>query len=369
MLLLASIALAVEPPPPIVNGSTTSDFPQVVTLFAVDRNGYGGNFCSGTLIAPTWVLTAAHCVEAMSSDFRGYDLYVVAGSDLDSNRGITEYVQAASWAEHPRYDAVNLQNDIGIVELTSRMAMDFMPVNKDAISSRDMGDDYRYVGWGITSDNAQDSTKKRTADLPAYDYDGQVLYASDPTDQQNVCSGDSGGAGLEMLSGGGYELAAVNSFVFSPDGDRTPCVGGATGGTRVDAYISWIEGYTPVYNAAELAASGGGGGGGTDTGGGGGTDTGGGGGTDTGTTDTGGADTGSTDVPTGSAGDTDLGDPALPDEVGEDYAGTKGLGCATAPVHVGPLVGPLTPARSPGTLPSGAGWLAAGLALLVRRRR
>lgn len=348
MLLLASIALAAEHPPPIVNGTTTSDFPQVVTLVAVDRDGYGGNFCSGTLIAPTWVLTAAHCVEAMSSDYRGYDLYVVAGNDLDSSRGITEYVQAASWAEHPRYDAVNLQNDIGIVELTSRMAMDFMPVNKDAISNRDMGDDYRYVGWGITSDNAQDGTKKRTADLPAYDYDAQFLYAYDPTDQQNVCSGDSGGAGLELLSGGGYELAAVNSFVFSPDGDRAPCVGGATGGMRVDVYISWIEGYTPVYNAAELASSGGGGGGGgTDTGGGGG------GGTDTGTTDTGGADTGSTDVPTGSAGVTDLGDPALPDEVGEDYAGTKGLGCASVP----------------GSLPAGAGWLAAGLALLVRRRR
>ena len=354
-ILLAALHFAVAaepPPPPIVNGSTTTDFPQVVTLFAVDSRGYGGNFCSGTLIADTWVLTAAHCVEAMASDYSGYDLYVVVGYDLDTRAGVQDYVQASAWYEHPRYDADQLSNDIGIVELSSTISgVEIMPVNKDALTSRDMGEDYRYVGWGITSDSAQDSTKKRTADLPAYEYDAQFLYAYDPDDQQNVCSGDSGGAGLEILTGGGYELAAVNSFVFSPDGDRTPCVGGATGGTRVDAYLSWIEDYTPVYSYDELAASSSSGGGSSS----GGSSSGGSssGGSSSGGSSSGGSSSGGTD--TGSGADTAVDaageDPVRPDEVGEDYK--AGFGCSTSGA------------------PSGlGGWMiVAGLATLIRGRK
>src|SRR5947207_547191 len=46
MFVLVAAALAQEPPP-IVNGSTTRDYEQVVTLLSFASNGYGYNFCSG----------------------------------------------------------------------------------------------------------------------------------------------------------------------------------------------------------------------------------------------------------------------------------------------------------------------------------
>ncbi|MDP2309619.1 MAG: serine protease [Pseudomonadota bacterium] len=327
MLLAILTPAFAQEAPPIVNGSTTRDYGQVVTLYAADNDGYGYNFCSGTLIASDWVLTAAHCVAAMDDNERSGmpNLIIIVGYDLNTEAGVTDYAYARRWIEHPSYNDSTLQNDIGIIELeTDITSIDIMPVNKDDIRSGDIGDDFRYVGWGITSDSGTDSSKKRTADIPLYDYDSMFLYGYDPEDNQNVCSGDSGGAALQILGTNAFELAAVNSFVS--DDDSTYCEGGYTGGTRVDSFISWIEGYTPVYSYDELESDAD-----TDTD----TDTDTDSDTDTDTdTDTD-ADTDAdsdtdTDADTDGGPVTDLGDdPVRPNDVGEDYSSESML-CATA---------------------------------------
>ena len=90
------------------------------------------------------------------------------------------------------------------------------------------------MGYGATSDNGGGSGTKRTADIPIYDYDSFLLYTYDPSGQQNVCYGDSGGAAL-WYDGSQYLLAGVNSFVYPS------CAQGAAGAGRVDSAISWIE--------------------------------------------------------------------------------------------------------------------------------
>lgn len=250
-VLIFSVAHAEMVAPPIVNGSTTSAYEAVGSLVAISGD-YGGSFCSGTLVARDWVVTAAHCVAAINDDLRGYDIYFAITSNV--YRDWDDYARVDRAIEHPSYRSTDYYYDIGLVELnTSITSVDPMPVNKDRVNSAWIGDDLRFVGFGITSDYDKDTGGvKRFADMPVDDYDSLVIIGYDPEDDQNACSGDSGGAALEILSGGAFELAGVIAFGY--DEDSTPCEGGSSGNTRVDAFIDWIEGYTPVYGADETDA-------------------------------------------------------------------------------------------------------------------
>ena len=247
------LAFAAAPPPPIVNGDTTSDYESVGVLLLCDNRGYCSDFCSGTVIDSKWVLTAAHCVEAFDDYARaGYTGYFGVGRNLDA---LTDYAEFADWHEHPDYSSRDLQNDIGIVELKTAIGVDPMPLNTDRVTSGWVGDDLTYVGWGITTDSGSDSGTKRYAMMPVYDYDTQFIYSYDGPDDQNLCSGDSGGASLETV-GSGYELAGVNSFVFSYESSSTACIGGGAGVTRVDQHIDWIEGYTGSLSGSDTGGGG-----------------------------------------------------------------------------------------------------------------
>jgi secreted trypsin-like serine protease len=221
----------------IVNGIETDGYPNVVALAGIS-GGYNYVWCSGTLIDPNFVLTAAHCVDSVSYvQSIGLTPYVIFGSDLYG--GFTDAIEIVGYAEHPSYSGEYLLNDIGIVELGSpATGIDLAVLNDEPVTSSWIGTTMTMLGFGVIFDDGPGSGTKRMTDLDVVGYSNQFIETYTPG--TNLCSGDSGGPGFENTSYGTQELAGVNSYV-SP-----ACVDGGAGVTRVDQHIDWIQGFAPT---------------------------------------------------------------------------------------------------------------------------
>ncbi len=247
-LLALAPGAAAQAPPPVVNGTPTSDFAAVGALVAVE-DGLGAVFCSATLIDPSWVVTAGHCQEAaVAYEDYGFEIVFAVGDDALATGGIEAYETVSRSAAHPDYTFdTYVDADIAVMKLEAAMTgvepIALSSIGPDASAWPD--DELIFVGWGITGDGREDAGAKRMAEMPLYTYDSVFLYSIDEGDQ-NLCSGDSGGATLYRDADGALVLAGVNSFVFSPDGGAPRCEGGGTGSTRVDTYLSWINAETSV---------------------------------------------------------------------------------------------------------------------------
>ena len=251
LLLLSSFAMADEEAPPIINGSTTSGHKPVGAILSIYGN-QGGNFCSGTLVAPKYVITAAHCVEAAEDYEReGWEIWFMVGTKVYTQSTWEDYAEVKNMWRHPGYSGGNsIDDDIGVLELKTSISgsVGTYDVNTGRPTAGWEGDDITYVGFGISDDNGNGSGTKRAVDVPIYSWDASYIYtySGDSGTIKNICSGDSGGAALKEIDGE-LVLAGANSFGFNLYGGNPDCErqGAAAGATRIDAYYSWITDYIP----------------------------------------------------------------------------------------------------------------------------
>jgi secreted trypsin-like serine protease len=228
----------------VLSGGT--EHPYIISIWYTTTPERAPEFiCSGTLIEPTVVLTAAHCVK----DTGAY--YVKYGNNLLKEGSLREVT--ATW-KSPQYSQSQSVGDVGLMRLSyPALGIQTIPLaNTVAIKKILTNKKTRLeaLGWGIdqNGNNATYLRKVSAKDessamktrfknnwrsdvwLAAGKYDSkQKVYAG-------VCSGDSGGP-LFAVNGSQRIQVGVTSFGFSEDCEvRAPSVF-----MRLSYYVGHIQ--------------------------------------------------------------------------------------------------------------------------------
>lgn len=240
--VLAMTALTAAPAGAITHGTLDGDGHPAVVLILMEENGAPAYRCSGTLIAPTVVLTAGHCTGA-PGEFSGMRIFAESNVQSDTTypfAGGPNTHEATAWHTFPGYtsDAFFL-HDVGVIELATPVVLpadqygDLPTTDQlDALRPR-VTTTFTSVGYGLQRSTAAFtvSNKVRMVAHPQLlqintGFTGpQSLLLSNNANTGGTCFGDSGGPNYLGTSN---VIAGVTSF-----GMNGSC--GGTGGVfRVD---------------------------------------------------------------------------------------------------------------------------------------
>jgi len=217
-----------------------SDFASVGTLVGSLYTG------CGILIAPDWVLTAAHLLTFSTSE-----TFTINGASYTSS----------SLYRDPAWNGYGTNGgDFALVHFNTPVtsvtpATLFTGTSELGMVGTYVG--YGFTGTGLTGYKTLDGNKRAFQDIIDTDFNNPTnVYGSLFINPHNpstgtaqplegcVAYGDSGG-GVFVQVGSQYELTGVISFVASTNGPANSYYGNYSGFSRMSSGLPWIESIVP----------------------------------------------------------------------------------------------------------------------------
>ena len=215
----------------IIGGTTDNGDPSVVAVFVHAPGSNSGSLCTGTVISPTAVLTAAHCVDPDVVG-TGQVFEVLTGTSLTG----APRLAVAATAFDPEFDVNDLTggHDIGVVTLAQPTTLAAVAFHQAPYSDALASQSIRIVGYGTNNHTGGGAGTKRTATTTVADFDD--LFIQIGRTNRQTCHGDSGGPAFQTING---VETVVGVTSFGQDLPFFQCFGGGFD-TRVDLHTDFI---------------------------------------------------------------------------------------------------------------------------------
>ncbi|XP_072043206.1 trypsin-1-like [Amphiura filiformis] len=231
----------------IVGGQPAQEgeWPWQAALYA-----YGSPMCGASLVAPNWIITAAHCI---------YELMLGSNSLTDISEN-SQKLPCSEFYVHPLYDGETREWDMALMkverpfEITDYVRTVCVP-QKSQENEFEADEPVTITGWGTTSEGGPQNPDLFEVTVPVIDQQecidnyvpepitDKMICAGLPEGGKGHCQGDSGGPLVGLIKtpqGYRWYLGGIVSYGFGCARPEFPGVY-----TRVTEFEDWIA---PIFD-------------------------------------------------------------------------------------------------------------------------
>lgn len=232
IVALALLACLSSGPSAALVGASSEGGPMASHVLMVLTSGAAGSgFCTGVVIAPDAILTAAHCVATLKST-----------RVMIRTEEALAFLEPAAITKHPGYRAQAVRNrersiDLAMIKLSTLLPAALKPVTFDDRAPQ-IGSNYGIAGFGVTRESAGSSSGMlRWGELRTRaPLSSILLWAEDGRGQGfGACEGDSGGPIFALDTNA---LLAITSW---SEGEGKARCGKLTQAALIAPQRNWIE--------------------------------------------------------------------------------------------------------------------------------